>query len=189
MNRLKYARMYCCGPMDDDREGGKIWRQEISKFCENLGIICLNPYNKQLHSSHGEAAQEDDINFKITKEAIEKEDYEEVSKRIKFVRASDLRMVDHADFLVARLDFSKIMSGTIEEIVTANREKKPVIIYSSVAKKDIPLWYFGMLPHELFFTSMEQVKEYIHHIHEDSNIDTLNRWIFFNLEEKISKIK
>ncbi len=157
MNRLKYSRMYCCGPMDYDRDGGKIWREELTEYTNKFGIISLNPYKKYLHTTHGEFALEDDVNAGKVKEALKNKDYETATKRMKFVRATDLRMVDHADFLVVRLNFDVIMTGTLEEICTANREKKPIIIWSSVPKNKIPPWYWGQLPSELFFETLNEV--------------------------------
>lgn len=187
-NRLKYHKIYFCGPMDFSREKGKIWRDELIEYCNNMGIICLNPYNKELNTIHGEFALEDDINSGKVKEALENKDYKTASERMKFVRSTDLRLVDRADALVVRLDFDVIMTGTIEEICTANRQKKPIIIWSSVPKNKIPPWYFGQLKNELFFESIEEVKEYLRHINEDKYIDTLGRWVFFNLESRINEI-
>src|SRR5688572_21566736 len=132
--RLKYARCYMVGPMDFDREGGKVWREDLTEYFNRLGIICLNPYKKALHSTHGEYALEDDLNAGKVKTALDNQDYETARNRMKFIRATDLRMVDHSDFIVARLNFNVIMSGTCEEIATANREKKPILIWSSVPK-------------------------------------------------------
>lgn len=187
--RLKYSYMYEIGPMDFvSRDKGKGWRKDLTEYCEQFGILCLNPYEKPLNEIHGEHALEDDINAMKVKDLLEHNRFDEAAKRMKFVRGSDLRMCDIAHWVVAKLDFDTIMTGTLEEIVTCNRAKKPVIIWSSVPKNKIPPWYFGMLPHELFFETFDEVKEYIRHIHEDDNIDTLNRWVFFDLEQEIEKI-
>lgn len=188
MNRLKYSRCYLVGPMDFDREGGKIWRDELEEFLNKLGVICLNPYKKPLHHSHGPEMLEDDVGAENRKKWQRVGEYEKVSASMKLARAVDLRMVDHADFIIAYLNFDLIMTGTVEEIVTANREKKPVIILSSLEKTHMPPWYFGMLNHQLFFTKIEEVKEYIRHISEDPVVDTLNRWVFFDLEPRINEI-
>ena len=188
MNRLKYSRNYMCGPMDFCREEGKVWREELEKFLNTLGIICLNPYKKPLHYSHDPEMLEDEEGFLKRKQWQENEEYDKLSQSMRKVRAVDLRMVDHCDFIIAYLNYEVIMTGTLEELFTGNREKKPIVILSSVPKKKIPHWYFGTCNHELFFTSIPEVKEYIRHINEDPVIDTLNRWVFFDLEPRIKEI-
>lgn len=188
MNRLKYSRCYLVGPMDFDREKGKIWREELEEYLNSLGVICLNPYKKPLHYSHGPEMLEDDVGAENRKKWQKEGEFDKLSKSMKVVRSIDLRMVDHSDFIVSALDFDTIMTGTPEEYGWANREKKPVIILSSLPKTEMPPWLFGQLRHELFFETTAQVKEYIRHINEDPVIDTLNRWVFFDLEPRIKEI-
>jgi nucleoside 2-deoxyribosyltransferase len=188
MNRLKYSRCYLVGPMDFDRDGGKIWRDELEEYLDSLGVISLNPYTKPLHYSHGPEMLEDDVGAANRRLWQESGQFDKVASSMKLARAVDLRMVDHADFIIAYLNFNTIMTGTIEELVTANREKKPVIILSSRPKETMPPWYFAMFPHQLFFTTVSEVKEYIRHINEDEVVDTLNRWVFFDLEPRIKEI-
>lgn len=189
MNRLLFSRTYLVGPMDFCREDGKVWRDELTEFLEEIGIIVLNPYKKPLHITHGRAMLEDDLHAQERDRLYKNEDYDGITKNMKPIRAVDLRMVDHADFLIAYLNFSVIMTGTIEEIITANREKKPIIVLSSTPKNKIPPWYFAMMPHSLFFQSLDEIKQYIKHIDSDEEIDTLNgRWVFFDLQKQIQEI-
>jgi len=182
MNRLKKHTCYLVGPMDHARDDGRAWRDEIGKFLEDIGVIVLNPYSKPLRKdTHSRVVLEDDENFKYIIEARNKKDYDEITRRFKQVRAIDLRFVDKSDFIVAFLNFDVLMTGTMEEIFTANRQRKPVIILSSKPKNEMPPWYFGAFPHEVFFETIDQVKEYIRHIDQDENIDLLgNRWVFFD---------
>ena len=186
MNRLKNHTCYLVGSMDDGREEGKVWRDNVQQFLESLEVIVLNPYEKPLCKKTHYEAMEDDEGFVYRQRLKAEERYDELSQSMKRVRAVDLRLVDKADFIVAFLDFTKIMTGTLEEISQANRQRKPVIIISSLPKKNLPDWYFGQLPHELFFEEVETAKDYIQHIHEDETIDLVgHRWVFFDIPEKL----
>ena len=174
MNRLKFSRCYLVGPMDFCREDGKVWREDISEFLSKLGVIVLNPYKKPLHECHGDTMLEDDLHAAERAKAFERRDYDAVTANMKPVRAVDLRMVDHSDFLIVYLNFSVTMTGTMEELFTGNREKKPIIILSSVPKHKIPPWYFATLPHRLFFDNLDDIKAYIDSVNSAPEVDTLN---------------
>ena len=62
----------------------------------------------------------------------------------------------------------------------ANRQKKPVLVRIEQGKEHT-LWLYGMLPHQMIFSTWDQVKTYLRHIAHDPVIDRLNRWYFFNL--------
>ncbi len=188
-NRLKYAKVYLCGSMDADRVAGAQWRQEITPFLESLGCIVFNPYKKDVVDNKGFKETEDDNVFAIMQELQKEEKYDELKPIIKSIRQSDLRMVDHSDVMVAYLDFSKRLCGSWEEYFIGNKNKRPILTFSNVPKKEMPLWLFDVVPHELLFNNIDEVKEYMRHIHEDEVIDSLGRWVFFDLEEKIRQIK
>jgi len=190
MNRLRNHMAYLAGSMDDGREDGKVWRDILTPFLESMGVVVMNPYYKPLCSqTHSKEVLEDDKNFLEIRECLKNKDYDEVKRRFKQVRAIDLRLVDKADFLIAYLDFDKIMTGTMEEIFMANRQRKPVIILSSKPKNELPPWYFGAFPHEVFFETINEVQNYLAYINGVHEIDLLgNRWVFFDIPEKVTVI-
>jgi hypothetical protein len=47
-------------------------------------------------------------------------------------------------------------------------------------KQSAPDWLFGTIPHQMIFSSWENIKNYLLQIHNDSQIETYNRWYFFN---------
>jgi hypothetical protein len=104
---------------------------------------------------------------------------------MKVVRNVDLRMVDKADFLVTYFDWDMRMCGTHEEISTANREKKPILIMFGQGKNEAPDWFFAKLRHELFFESWDGMKKYLTHVNTADKVDHLRRWFFFDLKDKI----
>ena len=107
--------------------------------------------------------------------------YEEFSNMMKTIRAVDLRLVDISDFLIVNLDINTHPCGTLEEIFLANRSKKPVLIRMEQGKNQTPDWLFGTLPHSMFFSTWDEVREYLSHIDTDTFINCENRWRFFNL--------
>ena len=189
MSRLRMMRSYLCGPMDHDRESGKEWRVMMTEWLASLGVIVFDPYHKPM-ASVSRSAVEDDVNFQIVKDALERGDRDLAAKRMKPVRAVDLRMVDHSDFLVVNLDLTKNPCGTYEEIFWANRAKRPIITMCPQGVNKISPWLFGTYPHETMFDKWEDVKNYLSFVNScrDEEIDTLGRWIFFDVESQIRDI-
>ena len=71
------------------------------------------------------------------------------------------------------------MCGSYEEIATANRQKKPILVWCEQGKMLAPNWLFFMLPHEQIFSSMDEVLTYLKVINEDHKPYDLKRWFFF----------
>lgn len=173
--RLKQQRTYLAGAMDRVSDRGNGWRNEITPFLQNLGIIVYNPLKKP--STVG--LEDDEVHSHKT--FLKKsEKYNELSQVMKTIRSVDLRMVDISDFLIVNLDLDIHPCGTYEEIFWANRQKKPIIIHMVQGKQQTPDWLFGVIPHEMIFSSWFEIKEYITYIHTSPNILTFNRWIFLN---------
>ncbi len=185
LHRLRLHRAYLVGAMDRAREAGKIWRDDLGAWLKRRKIIAFNPYQKP---ALDKATFEDDDAFVARHEAKERGDFDFVRDNMKHVRAFDLRMVDHSDFLVVNLDIEQHPCGTYEEIFSANRQKKPIITRAAHGKKNMPDWLFGVYPHETMFDTWDEIKEYIRHIDEDTEIDTLGRWQFFDLEPVIREL-
>lgn len=183
-NKLKYSRVYLAGPMDLDRQAGREWREHISTYLNDYNIIILNPYKKPIANGFG--LEDDESHRQVQLATIEK-NYDQVSRLMKCVRQVDLRMVDYADFLIVNLALDKRPCGTWEEIFTANREKKPILIKCE-DKSKIPPWLFAVLPHELFFENWYDVMSYIDHIDKGLDTNYLGRWVFFDMEEDINRI-
>lgn len=177
MNRLKNQRVYLAGAMDRVADRGAGWRSMITPFLRNLGVTVFNPLNKP--SAIGTEDEETHRKKVLLKQSG---DYVGLSEIMKVVRAIDLRLVDISDFLVVNLDLNTHPCGTLEEIFLANRSKKPVIIRMEQGKEHVPDWLFGTLPHSMFFSTWEEVKEYLNYIDNKNEIDYQGRWRFFNLD-------
>ena len=71
------------------------------------------------------------------------------------------------------------MCGSYEEIATANRQKKPILVWCEQGKMEAPNWLFFMLPHEHIFSSLDQMVNYLNQVNETKNTENLKRWFFF----------
>jgi hypothetical protein len=99
---------------------------------------------------------------------------------MKQVRCVDLRMVDVCDFMIARFDMNIHMCGTYEEVLWANRQKKPILCWIDQGKSQAPDWMFAVLPHQHMFSSLDDLKIYLDHIDQAATIDLLDRWQFLD---------
>lgn len=176
MNRLKNQRVYLAGAMDRVPDRGSTWRDNITPFLEDLGVIVFNPINKPSN-----IGLEDAEVHSLKKKLKQREDYDELSYIMKTIRGVDLRLVDISDFLIVNLDIETHPCGTLEEIFWANRQKKPIIIHMEQGKQQTPDWLFGTIPHQMIFSNWEEIKAHLIHINSAPNIQTYKRWYFFSV--------
>lgn len=176
MNRLKNQRVYLAGAMDRVADRGNGWRNSITPFLENLGVVVFNPITKPTT-----AGMEDNDSHIIKTKLKEKERYDELSEMMKVIRRVDLRLVDISDFLIVNINLDIHPCGTYEEIFTANRCKKPILVHMEQGKGHTPDWLFGTIPHQMIFSQWEDLKSYLIHIDKDENIESYKRWQFFSV--------
>lgn len=176
MNRLKNQRVYLAGAMDRVADRGNGWRDQITPFLEDLGVIVFNPIKKPTT-----IGKEDAETYRYKLKLKAEKNYGELSDLMKVIRAIDLRLVDISDFLIVNLDLDVHPCGTYEEIFLANRSKKPVIVHMEQGKNNAPDWLFGTIPHQMIFSTWEELRSYLQYIHSDAEIEHYNRWRFFDL--------
>jgi hypothetical protein len=174
INNLKDSRTYLVGAMDRVKDGGSSWRQKITPHLKNMGIKVLDPCKKIINSHLEEDARHWVEYYKETGQ------FDKIRDKFSFIRSGDLRCVDISDFLVAHIDIETHACGTYEEITTANRQKKPILVWCQQGKKQAPNWLFFMIPHEHIFSSMEEVVEHLQYINTLSDNSKLSRWFFFS---------
>jgi nucleoside 2-deoxyribosyltransferase len=168
--------VYLAGAMDRVPDRGNGWRDNITPFLENLGIIVFNPIKKPTDIG------KEDEEVQLLKKKYKKElKYDELSILMKSIRSVDLRLVDISDFIIVNLDLDTHPCGTLEEIFWANRQKKPIIIHMVQGKQNAPDWLFGTIPHDMIFSSWNEIENYLNSINTKSEIDSHNRWYFFNI--------
>lgn len=194
MNRLRFMTAYLVGPMDHDRESGKEWRDVMGPWLhEEKNCIVVDPYDKPMKSVSAVDALEDEANHQKVVSAIATktdEGYDFAEEKMKVVRSTDLRIVDHAAFEVVNLDLDKRPCGTYDELFMGNSQKKPIITMCPQGKSEVPPWLFGTYPHRMMFDSWGNVQDYLDYIDTapDSKIETLGRWVFFDFEQQIRNI-
>jgi nucleoside 2-deoxyribosyltransferase len=176
MNRLKNQRVYLAGAIDRAKDRGRGWREEISPFLKELGVIVFNPIIKP-----SEIGLEDQDTHNLKSKLKKQQRYEELSNMMKVIRSVDLRLVDISDFMIVNLDLDVHPCGTLEEIFWANRQKKPIIVHMVQGKQNAPDWLFGVIPHQMIFSDWMDIYSYLEHINSAENINTYRRWYFFSV--------
>jgi hypothetical protein len=174
VNNLNGMRTYLVGAMDRVPDGGITWRKRISGILQKMGIVVIDPCNKPVNG-----VVEDEETRHWIEYYKETEQYDKIKNHYSIIRSADLRCVDVSDFIIAHIDLNVHACGTYEEIVTANRQKKPVLIWCEQGKKNAPNWLFFMLPHEHIFSSLSEVLNYLDEVNKETDIKNLKRWFFF----------
>lgn len=178
MNKLKGSIAYLSGPMCRvSLDAAMEWRNFLKPKLNKLGVGILDPCDKPCP----EASEEEDFRSKIAgyKESSQ---YDELATTMKEICRIDLRMVDKADFIIAYVDAEHHMCGTYHEIFAALPQRKPVLCMVEQGKQNTPNWLFGVIPHEFFFSSWEELVNYI----EQVNLGTQENdkyWRFFDYEK------
>ena len=175
MNRLKGQRAYLAGAIDRVPDRGAGWRNTITPFLKDIGVVVYDPLNKPT-----DIGLEDEPTCFLKNQYKTQENWEDFSSIMKIIRSVDLRLVDKSDFLIVNLDLNIHPCGTYEEIFWANRQKKPIIIHVEQGKKQSPDWLFGTIPHQMIFSNWMEVRNYINNINSLEKIEDYKRWYFFD---------
>lgn len=173
-NRLRGSTVYLVGPIDKCPDSGAPWRNEITPHLEKLGIRVFNPLKKPIM-----IGLEDDDSRSDRQQLKIDGKLDKFSKLMRTIRHADLRMVDKSDFLIVYMDLNIVMCGTMEEIVTCNKTKKPILIFCKQGKLSIPDWIYGMIPHKMLFDTMDELLAYITSVDSAETVEDFGRWIFF----------
>lgn len=176
MNRLRNQRVYLAGAMDRVPDRGATWRASITPFLQEMGVVVFNPLNKP--SGIG---LEDESTQDFKERLKSEENWDQLSKLMRTIRSVDLRLVDISDFIVVNLDINTHPCGTLEEIFWANRQKKPILVHMEQGKSKAPDWLFGTIPHNMIFSTWEEVKGYLNTINSAEEISSDGRWYFFSI--------
>ena len=174
MNNLSGMRTYLVGAMDRVADGGVGWRNTITPILQNLSIQVIDPCDKPI-----ESAKEGPNTRTIIDYYKKTGQFHKIRKEYGHIRNADLRCVDVSDFLIVNINMDVHMCGSYEEISTANRQKKPILVWCEQGKMEAPNWLFFMLPHEHIFSSLDQMVNYLNHVNETENTENLKRWFFF----------
>jgi hypothetical protein len=174
-NNLKSMRTYLVGAMDRVPDGGIQWREFITPMLKDMNIEVLNPCKKPINGIKEDTNTRQEIeHYKETGQ------FNKIRSKFGHIRNADLRCVDVSDFIIAQIDMDVHMCGSYEEIVTANRQKKPILVWCKQGKHKAPNWLFFMIPHEHIFSNIEDLLLYLWKINTAHNTEQYKRWFFFN---------
>jgi hypothetical protein len=181
MNRLYNMRAYLCGAMDRVADGGVEWRERISEHLIERGVTPLNPCNKPIDLGIEDA----EVREQIT-EWKHAGEFEKIRKK-RVIRNVDLRMVDLSDFIYVRWDQDQFLCGTQEEVVTANRQKKPIIVVIPQGLWEMANWMFWECDYTMFFNNDNDALAYLDHVDTApaSEVEHRKRWFFFNIKSPL----
>tara|TARA_B100000073_G_C23661357_1_gene544698 strand:- start:353 stop:880 length:528 start_codon:yes stop_codon:yes gene_type:complete len=174
MNNLKGMRTYLVGAMDRVADRGVTWRNSITPMLEDMHIKVLDPCKKVMNGK-----REDEDTKKQIEYYKETQQFDKIRENWSYIRNADLRCVDVSDFIIANINMNVHMCGSYEEISTANRQKKPVLVWCEQGKTQAPNWLFFMIPHQHIFSTMDQLVEYLYTINRKKNVSDLERWFFY----------
>jgi nucleoside 2-deoxyribosyltransferase len=157
--------------MENDRTGAD-WRNQVRSDLADTGIIFFSPYERPFIN---DIPEDDEARAELS-DALSAADFSFVVHRMTQIRAHDLRLVDISDFIIARIDPKVVTYGTIEEITTAVREKKPVFLYVVGGKMKTPLWLLGMFPHKYVYNSLDDLIATVRAIDQQQIFLSSDRW-------------
>ena len=115
---------------------------------------------------------------------LESGNYEELRREMKEINHWDLRSLDLSSFMVVNYNIDIFMCGTHEEIFTANKQSKPVLLMVGNKKSKLPKWLYGRFPPEHMFESWDELIVYLRNINSCLNYKFTEadnkRWLFFD---------
>jgi len=169
-NILYKTKTYLVGSMQ--YKNGEGWRNQVSNALKSSNVIIFDPYHKPFLKDVEEG---ENVRKKLAL-LMETEKYDEAQSIVKEIRSYDLNLVDRSDFIIANIDPTIPTFGSIEELVTAVRMKKPTFISIEGGKKLCPIWLMGMFPHKYIYNNIESVIEMILKIDKGEKEIDSDRW-------------
>lgn len=167
---LNKTRCYLVGHMQYADPGD--WREYVKSELKETGIVFYNPLDKPFISDIDETSNTRDFLNK----KLEQGNFDYVHEHMSSIRRSDLNLVDRSDFIIAHIVPDVGSWGSTEEIMCANRMKKPVFVSIEGGRHKVPLWLAGMLPPHYFFDNIEKVVDTVKEIDYGKRALDPNRW-------------
>jgi hypothetical protein len=170
MNILNKTKTYLVGHMQ--YVDGSSWRQYVKTRLSPMGITVFDPYEKPFIKDVDEG---NTVREKLSM-YMERGDYDSVQSIMREIRIYDLNLVDRSDFIIAHIIPNVASWGSAEELVTANRSKKPIFLSIEGGKKKCPLWLMGTIPHAYIYNTISDVLDVISNINRGSEPIDMHRW-------------
>lgn len=171
MNLLENTTTYLAAPIDRVSDHGIPIRQEIAQKINKFGIKVFDPTNKP-----GKLISETKEEKGKAQQLKDEEKWQELREYAKIIRKVDLRLVDLSNFLIVYVDPDVHMVGTWEEVITAERQRKPIFLIVKGGKKRLSLWCFAIVEPQFIFDSVDECIAYIEKLN-NGEIPLDDRWI------------
>jgi len=156
---LSGKSVYLAGPIHDVSDDGKGWRQILTPRLKEFGISVEDPTHKSIYGV-GEVGDDKNLFKKLAKERK----FIELKEKFWPVIRKDLRMIDKVDFIIALYSPKVKMLGTIHELVIAQNERKPILLYCEESELDeLNPWILTFTKKGCFFTNWDDI---INHLKE-----------------------
>jgi hypothetical protein len=178
MKKLNEAVVYLSGPIDRAKDLGRGWRQEFIGKSAHLNMQIIDPCNKPssfVHEIHGD--------LRTTSVLRQERKWNELQNFVKKFRREDLRFTDISDFIIVYIDPEVPMFGTLDELYTAEDQKKPCLCIIKGGIECLPTWLFAVFKLEEIFADIDECINYLNKINDGSiNIENDYRWVLCRKE-------
>lgn len=170
MGYLNGKSVYLAGPIHDVADDGKSWRAMMSPRLKEFGISIEDPTHKSIHGI-GEVGDDKALFKQLAKERK----FDELKDKFWPVVRKDLRMIDKVDFMIAVYSPKVRMLGTIHELVIAQNQRKPILLYCEESElDDLNPWILTFAKKGCFFTSWDKLIDHLKEV-DKGNFD-YNYW-------------
>lgn len=163
-NNLEGYTVYLAGPIDFVDDDGIGWRKEFREKTNHLGFRVLDPTNKPLNMSSEIGEEKTYIN-----QLKENKEWSKITEKVKQIRRSDLRMVDHSNFVVVYVDTDVHMMGSYDEILTAEDQQKPIFAIIKGGKKKASSWLFAVVNYWEMFDTVDELVDHLNKLNNKEN--------------------
>lgn len=155
MKKLKNTIVYLAGNLESTSDAEN-WRNSLTEKLTPFGVKVLDPTKKIFNDQISETEE----SRQQLKKWRENGDYHLVAPFMKEIIRRDLRAVDMSNFLICRLEPTKVTWGTTHEIVVASQQRKPILMILE-DKTLMPLWLMGLVNMDFVFDNEEELMSYI----------------------------
>lgn len=184
MNNLKNAICYLSGPIEKAHDLGLGWRKEFIEKAKNLNLVIIDPCNKPTSFTHEIKGE------MVTVNSLRKERrWTELTDYVKRFRREDLRFVDISDFLIVYIDPDVPSFGTLDELFTAEDQKKPLFCICVGGIDKLPSWLFAVFKLNEIFENIDQCIAYLNEINQKESLQDDRRWVLCRDALKVQPIK
>ena len=173
MGVLDNSVAYLSGAIENARDDGVSWREDIVTKIHGLGIDLgfIDPCDKG-DKLLGEIGRE----RALLASAKEKGNFSFVTEKMKEVRHWDLRAVDSANVMILKLDPKVPTCGTWDEVFEAEDQQIPILAIIEGGPSAAPDWLFAVMDHRMMFNSIDECVEFIKKV-DEGKIKVGRKWL------------